>query len=114
MPIQQNRTFDYLSDITVVARMATYIGTAAAVPVLRRKLPATSRTVRLPGGPAIPAAALVVCLVFLSAATTEHLIAGALARAVGVLIYAIGLRRPVSPPLSVSGTGSSPQNDDLR
>ena len=29
-------------------------GTAAAVPVLRRKMPATPRTIRLPGGPADP------------------------------------------------------------
>jgi hypothetical protein len=82
--------------------------------VLRRKLPATSRTVRLPGGPAIPVAALVVCLVFLSAATVTNLIAGALALAVGVLIYVIGIRRPGSRQRSVSGAGSSPQNLDLR
>jgi amino acid transporter len=112
LPLALTGTFAELAALSVVARMATYIGTAAAVPVLRRKLPATSRTVRLPGGPAIPAAALVVCLVFLSAATTEHLIAGALALAVGVLIYAIGIRRPGARPLPVSGA-SSPQNDDL-
>jgi amino acid transporter len=114
LPLALTGTFTELAALSVVARMATYIGTAAAVPVLRRKLPATSRTVRLPGGPAIPVAALVVCLVFLSAATMTNLIAGALALAVGMLIYVIGIRRPGSRQLSVPGAGSSPQNDDLR
>jgi amino acid transporter len=67
--------------------MATYIGTAAAVLVLRRKLPRTSRAIRLPGGPAIPVAALAVCAVFLSSATAKNLIAGTIALAAGAAIY---------------------------
>ncbi len=76
-----------LAVLSAIARLATYIGTCLAVPVLRRKLPATPRTIRLPGGPAIPAAALLVCLVFLSAAEKRNFIAGAIALAIGALVY---------------------------
>ncbi len=86
-------TAEELAELSVIARLATYIGTAASVPVLRRKMPATERTIRLPGGPAIPAAALAVCLVFLSSATRKNLVAGAVALAVGAAIYASRRRR---------------------
>ena len=92
IPLALTGTFVELAALSVVARMATYIGTAAAVPVLRRTMPATPRTVRLPGGPAIPLAALAVCVLFLSSATTRNLIAGAIALAAGMGIYAMGGR----------------------
>jgi amino acid transporter len=76
-----------LAVLSAIARLATYIGTCLAIPVLRRKIPVTARTIRLPGGPAIPIAALVICLVFLSAAEKQNFIAGAIALAVGALIY---------------------------
>jgi basic amino acid/polyamine antiporter, APA family len=87
VPLALSGTFAEIAALSVIARMASYIGTAAAVPVLRRKLPATERTVRLPGGPAIPIAALVVCLIFLSSATTRNLVAGAIALGLGAIIY---------------------------
>ena len=77
-----------LAVLSAVARLATYIGTCLAVPVLRRKMPATPRTIRLPGGPVIPILALVICLVFLSAAETQNFVAGGIALAVGALVYA--------------------------
>ncbi len=80
-------TAEQLAELSVVARLATYIGTAASVPVLRRKMPATARAVRLPGGALIPAAALGVCLVFLSSATQKNLVAGAIALAAGAAIF---------------------------
>jgi amino acid transporter len=85
-----------LAVLSTIARLATYIGTCLAVPVLRRKLPATPRTIRLPFGPVIPIAALVICLLFLSAAETKNFIAGGIALAVGALIY-FG-RRPSAAP----------------
>jgi amino acid transporter len=85
-----------LAVLSAIARLATYIGTAASVPVLRRKMPATPRTIRLPGGPAIPIAALAICLVFLSAATAKNWIAGGIALAVGAAIYV--LRRHKQAP----------------
>jgi hypothetical protein len=59
-------------------------------------MPATPRTIRLPGGPAIPIAALAICLVFLSAATAKNWIAGGIALAVGAAIYV--LRRHKQAP----------------
>ncbi|MEP6995248.1 MAG: amino acid transporter, partial [Acidobacteriota bacterium] len=81
--------------------LATYIGTAAAVPVLRRKMPGTPRSFRLPGGVLIPAMALVMCFYFLSQATGKQLISGALALAVGALIY---LSRRGSADNAAAGT----------
>jgi len=81
-------TAEELAVLSAITRLATYIGTAAAVPVLRRKLPATERTIRLPGGPLIPIAALAICLLFLSAAEAKNWIAGGIALAVGAAIYA--------------------------
>jgi amino acid transporter len=80
-------TAEELAVLSAIARLATYIGTAAAVPVLRKKLPATDRTIRLPGGPLIPILALAICLLFLSAAEKKNWIAGGIALAVGALIY---------------------------
>jgi APA family basic amino acid/polyamine antiporter len=87
LPLALTGTFAGLAALSVIARMTTYVGTAAAVPVLRRKLPATPRTVRLPGGPLIPIAALVVCAVFLSSATWKNLVAGAIALIIGAGLY---------------------------
>ena len=77
-----------LAVLSAIARLATYIGTCLAVPVLRRKMPSTPRTIRLPGGPVIPIAALVICLIFLSAAEKQNFIAGGIALAVGAAVYA--------------------------
>ena len=80
-------TAEQLAELSVIARLASYIGTAASVPILRRKLPASERAIRLPGGPAIPAAALAICLLFLFSATAKNLIAGAIALAAGAAIF---------------------------
>ena len=85
-------TAEELAVLSAIARLATYIGTAAAVPVLRRKLPATPRTIRLPGGPLIPIAALAICLLFLSAAERKNWIAGGVALAIGAVIYVTARR----------------------
>jgi amino acid transporter len=82
-----------LAMLSAIARLATYMGTAASVPVLRRKLPATPRTVRLPGGPLIPVAALAICVLFLFAAERQNWIAGGIALAVGAAIYAANRRK---------------------
>ncbi|HVE65974.1 MAG TPA: amino acid transporter, partial [Thermoanaerobaculia bacterium] len=56
------------------------------------KLPTTPRTIRLPGGPLIPIAALAICAIFLSAASRENWIAGGIALAVGAAVYALNRR----------------------
>ncbi|HYO47919.1 MAG TPA: APC family permease [Gemmatimonadota bacterium] len=88
-------SFVQLAMLSIVARLATYMGTAAAVPVLRRKFPRTESTVRLPGGPLIPIAALALCFVFLLSATRWNLVAGAIGLAVGLVIYAFR-RKPAA------------------
>jgi amino acid transporter len=85
-------SFVQLAMLSVVARLVTYVGTAAAVPVLRRKLAGRAGALELPGGVVIPLLALALSLVFLASADWRNLAAGALALAVGAVIFK--LRRP--------------------
>ncbi len=87
LPLALSGTFVELAALSVIARMATYIGTCAAVPVLRRRLP--PGRFRLPGGPLIPIAALLLCVAVLTTATARNLIAAGIALAVGAVIYAL-------------------------
>ncbi len=96
LPLAFTGSFEALATLSAVARLATYFGTALAVPVLRRKLPRTG-AVRLPGGPVIPIAAAILCVVFAASATRANLVAGAVALAVGGVIYAF--RRKPEPPV---------------
>jgi amino acid transporter len=91
-------TFVQLALLSIIARLATYMGTAAAVPFLRRKFPRTEATFVLPGGPTIPIAALLLCLVFLSSTSLRNLIFGAVALVIGVVIYTLR-RRPAEPAI---------------
>jgi APA family basic amino acid/polyamine antiporter len=93
-------SFVQLALLSVVARLATYIGTAAAVPVLRRKFPVTDQTVVLPGGPVIPVFALLLCGVFIASSTAANLVAGLVALIIGVVIYVF--RRKSHPPESAA------------
>ena len=88
-------SFVQLAMLSVIARMFTYVGTAAAVPFLRRKFPRTGKTVVLPGGAAIPVAATLLSLALLASASAWNLLAGAIALAVGALLY--GTRRARAP-----------------
>ena len=80
-------SFVQLAMLSIVARLATYIGTAAAVPILRRKFPEKAKGFRLPGGATIPALAILLSLAFLMSASLRNLIAGAIALAVGAAVY---------------------------
>ncbi len=86
-------SFAQLASLSVIARVATYIGTAAAVPLLRRRL-AGRASVRLPLGPAIPVAAAVVAAALLASATAANLLAVIGALAAGGVVFAA--RRPAS------------------
>lgn len=92
-------SFVQLAMLSVIARLATYIGTAAAVPVLRKRLGGRPDAFRLPGGPTIPIAALLLSFAFLASAGWPNLIAGAIALAVGIVIY--GFRRPPEDPATL-------------
>jgi basic amino acid/polyamine antiporter, APA family len=97
LPLAFTGSFAALATLSAVARLATYFGTALAVPVLRRRLPQQG-AVRLPGGPVIPIAAALLCVAFAASAKKENLIAGAIALAVGALVYRFW-RRPAFPPM---------------
>jgi amino acid transporter len=94
-------SFVQLAMLSIIARLATYMGTAAAVPVLRRKLGAAKGAFRVPGGPVIPVLALLLCLAFLASARVENLLAGLIALGVGVGVYALR-RRPREPAVTAS------------
>ena len=87
-------SFVQLAMLSVIARIVTYIGTAAAVPILRRTCPTTEHTILLPGGPLVPALALMLCVAFLASATAANLVAGLIALAVGTVIYSLRRKGP--------------------
>lgn len=80
-------SFVQLAMLSIIARLSTYIGTAAAVPVLRRKFARTESTVLLPGGPLIPVLAVAMSLGLLASASRWNLLAGLAALAVGAALY---------------------------
>lgn len=89
-------SFVQLAMLSVIARLATYMGTAAAVPVLRRRYGSGGGGFRVPGGSLVPVAALTLSLGFIANATPAHLVAGLVALAAGAIVYAGG--RPPRPP----------------
>ena len=92
LPLALSGTFVALAELSVVARLATYLGAAAAVPVLRRKFATTESTIRLPGGPLIPIAAALLTIGLATSATASNLIAACAALAVGVVFYLLRRR----------------------
>jgi len=92
LPLALTGTFAGLAALSVVARLATYVGTAAAVPVLRKKLPDREGAFRLPGGWVIPAAACLLSLGLAASAGARNLIAAGIALLVGLVIYALRRR----------------------
>jgi amino acid transporter len=80
-------SFVALAELSAVSRLATYLGTAAAVPVLRRRFDATREGFRAPGGALIPVAASVLTIGLAASATAGNLIAAAIALTVGWLLY---------------------------
>jgi amino acid transporter len=85
-------SFVQLAMLSIMARLSTYIGTAAAVPFLRKKFPRTESTVVLPGGPLIPILALTLSLGLLASATTGNLLAGLAGLVIGAVLYAMRRR----------------------
>lgn len=92
LPLALSGTFLGLAALSVVARLATYAGTAASVPVLRKRRAAPAGSFRVPGGPLIPIAAVAVTLGLAASATAENLVAAAIALAVGFFLRALSRR----------------------
>lgn len=89
-------SFVALALLSMVTRLVAYIGTCVAVLVLRRRFGTRPGAMQLPGGPAIPIAALLVSLGLLASASLANLAAAGVAVLVGALIYATA-RRGVTP-----------------
>ena len=98
-------SFVKMAAISAVARLAAYVMTAAATLALRRRDRtrkdqigrASSALFRIPGGPVVPILALATSLLILVGATPEQLGAGAIALAIGALLFALaprGVRAP--------------------
>ncbi len=94
LPLALSGSFTGLAALSVVARLASYLGTAAAVPILRRKLGTRAGAFRVPGGAAIPIAASLLCIVFAASATAGDLISAAVALVVGLVLWKLR-RAPV-------------------
>ncbi|HMB51874.1 MAG TPA: APC family permease, partial [Thermoanaerobaculia bacterium] len=102
LPLALTGSFVALAALSVIARLATYIGTSLAVPVLRKKGIGEQPDEtdgdddrgpwRLPGGPTIPIAATAVSLVLLASAGQANLVAGAVALAAGFVVYLLRRR----------------------
>lgn len=98
LPLALTGTFVGLAALSVVARLATYLGTAAAVPVLRRKLQRREGAFSLPGGALIPVAACGLSLFLAAGAGHTNLIAAGVALFVGAVLYRF--RRPAGDAAS--------------
>nr|WP_232338645.1 APC family permease [Lysobacter soli] len=85
-------SFVQLALLSVVSRLCTYLGTAGSVLVLRHKHGDREGALRLPGGPLIPVAAIVLSLALLASAQAANLIAAAIALVIGAVVYAFRRR----------------------
>ena len=88
-------TFTQLVAVSAVARLVFYIGTCAAVPVLRLRSDAETRegAFRLPGGVTIPFLALAVNIAIIAGADQRSLAAGGAAMIIGTMLYVLGVTR---------------------
>jgi len=95
--------FAELATLSAMARLITYIGTAAALLQLRRKKP-SPQTFRVPGGAFLPVLVILISVYLLTAATKAQVIAGAAAIVAGLGIHAVRTLLPES-----SGRKQTPQ-----
>jgi amino acid transporter len=80
-------SFVALAMLSVVARLATYIGTCSSLLVLQRRHADAPDAFRFPGDRLLPLLGLGLSLCFLAATSANNLIAAAIALAVGAVIY---------------------------
>jgi len=81
--------FAELAALSAIARTSYYLSTCVALPVLRRKMPNSSRQFALPGGALIPVAAVALSLWLLSGSTLTQAVLGAGALLAGAAIYLV-------------------------
>lgn len=86
-------SFVQLAVLSMVTRLVGYITTAGSVLVLRRRRGDAPDTLRLPGGPLIPLAALALSLALLFSASATNLLAVGTAMLAGCAIYLLRRKR---------------------
>ena len=79
--------FVLLALLSMVTRLLSYIGTAAAVLVLERRYGHRAEAMQLPGGRLVPVLALLLCLALFASASWQNILAAAVAFAIGAVIY---------------------------
>jgi APA family basic amino acid/polyamine antiporter len=94
IPLALSGSFVYLATLTVITRLIANIGTAAALPILRRRLADRPTVVRPPFGAIIPIAALALSIALLASAQVSSLIPVLVALVIGAAVYQF--RRPVT------------------
>jgi len=82
-------TFVGLAQMSAVARIIPYMLTCLALPVLRKKYPGQPGHFRLPGGPAIPAIAVLLCLWLLSHGKLTDALAAGVGLGVGYALFGL-------------------------
>src|SRR6056297_2965924 len=80
-------SFVALAMLSVIARLATYIGTCSALLVLRRRYADAPGALHLPGDALLPIAGLALSLCFVAATSLNNLLAAAVALVAGAVIY---------------------------
>ena len=97
-----NSTFVTALTISTIARLLTFAVACCALPVLRRRKDLTPATFVLPGGPAIPVAAVALTAWLLSNSSRAELVAVVGVAAAGWLVYLVARRTGRrSPPTAV-------------
>jgi amino acid transporter len=92
LPLAWSGSFTELAALSVVARLVTYLATAAAVPVLRRRGDLPPASFVLPLGPTVPLLACAVTLALASSASARNLIAAGVALLAGLVLFALRRR----------------------
>lgn len=82
-------SFEKIVLISVIGKLAMYIPTCLAVPVLRKKLPDLERKFKVPGGIIIPLLAVAALLAIFFSAPTEEKKIGGIALIIGAVLYFI-------------------------
>ena len=80
-------SFVALAMLSVIARLATYIGTCSALLVLRKRYADTPDAFGFPGDVVLPIAGLALSLCFVAATSLNNLLAAAVALVAGAVIY---------------------------
>jgi basic amino acid/polyamine antiporter, APA family len=82
-------TFIYLATLSTVVRLATYLITCGALPILRHRASAPAAAFHLPGGVVVAALAMVVCFWLLTNASLREGRDAAIAVSGGLVIYGV-------------------------